>query len=441
MFGRGNWAILGLAKESLEPFKASLEDRTLMLATSQMAASAVARQFVSDALGVNPYSAPRLDDEHPIGDECREELATYAITEQESRGEHILTPEILECEGYTYTAQRFQLHASMPWYGLWAVSTEWKNVTDLASIKEHRSYISLERPYKFLQTPDKKTVDQETLGATRAVRKQVPVLLDFNEGRVYIENTNKKLIYRIVVRLQELGAAIFPVAWTYHQSNWPSAILNKLYERTQYGDDFVKRADEVTRFQANEIEKLDDREVESIVTHYFSMTQLPSELWVGVSTPAQVRLQPTSPSFGAKAPASATTLLHMTNEASILSGAITFQDRIAVSNKDGGVRTFRKDLFSMTLDDRINLSEIGAAMLRGFNLPTLKKDIQREIRETKQVPSLEQFWGNWLHQLSNAVRTIEGSFREILDIDGAEPAGILPMQAAAPPETKELVTA
>ena len=39
MFGRGNWAILGLAKESLEAFKANLANQTLMAGSSQMAAS------------------------------------------------------------------------------------------------------------------------------------------------------------------------------------------------------------------------------------------------------------------------------------------------------------------------------------------------------------------------------------------------------------------
>ena len=59
----------------------------------------------------------------------------------------------------------------------------------------------LDRPYKFLQASDKKSVDQDTLGITAAVRKQVPVLLDFNDGRIYIESSNKKLIYMVTVRL------------------------------------------------------------------------------------------------------------------------------------------------------------------------------------------------------------------------------------------------
>ena len=76
-------------------------------------------------------------------------------------------------------------------------------------------------------------------------------------------------------------------------------------------------------------------------------------------------------------------------------------------------------------------------MMRGFDLPSLRKDIQREIRQTHQVPSIEEFWANWLHELSNAVRMIEAAFRELLDIDGNQEAGILPVKvpdAEAAPE-------
>src|ERR1043166_6005943 len=182
MFGRGTWAIVGLAKESLEPFKTNLENRELMIAHSQLTASAITRNFTSDTLGINPYSAPRLDEEHAITLEHQQELARYASLDQEARSAYELPAEILNCGGYGFTAQQFHIHADLPWYGLWAVTNEWKDVSDLASIKEHRSYSLLERPYKFLQTIDKKSVDQDTLGATAAVRKQIPVLLDFSDG-------------------------------------------------------------------------------------------------------------------------------------------------------------------------------------------------------------------------------------------------------------------
>lgn len=440
MFGRGTWAILGLAKESLEAFRTSLEDRTVMAACSQLAAVAVTRQFSSDAFGINPFRAPRLDDEYPIGLEHQEALAQYAITEHEAGSDDTLPAEVLDCAGYGFTEAQFQLHATMPSYGLWAVSNEWKDVSDLASVREQRSYDLLERPYRFLQAIDKKSVDQATLGVTAAVRKQVPVLLDFNEGRVYIESSDQKLIYAIIVRLQQLGAGIIRVAWTYSSHpNWTAEILNRLYAGTQYQDDFIKRADEATRFKAKEIEKLEDRELESIVAGFFSMTQLASDLWVGISGPAQVRLHDTTPPIGVKVPTTATTLLQMTNDAKVLSGAITFQERVSFTGKDGGERTFRKDLLCVDVNDRINLTDAGAAMLRGFNLPSLRKDILREIRQTNDVPSIEQFWGDWLQELGNAVRMIEAAFRELLDIDGDQEAGVLPMKVPVTEQAPELV--
>jgi len=436
MFGRGNWAIVGLAKESLEAFNSSLDDRGLMIAVSQLAASAITRHIKLDAVGINPFSTPRLDEQHPVSLDQENELARYAASDQETRANYSLPPDILESEGYGLNVPSFQIHPSMPWYGMWAVSNQWKDVSDVASIKEQHSYAALDRPYKFLQTTDKKTVDQEIRGTTAAVRKQFPVLLDFNDGRVYIENSNKKAIYAVTELLKQLGIQIVPVGWTYNRTNWPAEILNKLHAGTQYQGDLQKRADEATRFRPSEIEKLEDKELESIVANYFSMTELPSELWAGISAPAQIRLHTTSQPISVRGPTSATALLGMTNDAHLISGSLTFQERITTFNKKGEERTFRKDLLSLDVNDQINLTDVGAAMLRGFDIPAYKKDIQREIRKTKQVPTIDEFWSSWLHQVSNAVRTIEASFRDILEIDGDEKAGILPMHA---PSTEELL--
>jgi hypothetical protein len=246
------------------------------------------------------------------------------------------------------------------------------------------------------------------------------------------------VIYAVTELLKRLGAEILPIAWTFSHSNWPAEILNKLYAATHYQNDFQKRADEASRFKASEIEKLDDKELESIVANYFSMTELPNEVWAGVSTPAQVRLHSSSQPIAVKAPTNATTLLGMTSDACLFSGSITFQERISTRNKKGEERTFRKDLLNVDVNDQINLTEVGAAMLRGFDIPAFRKDIQREIRHTKQVPSIEEFWSSWLHQMSSATRTIEASFREILELDGDEKAGILPMHAHLNEEVLEL---
>jgi hypothetical protein len=267
MFGRGNWAIVGIAKDSLEAFKTNLEDRKLMIAVSQLAASAVTRHIKVDALGINPFSVPRLDEQYEMSLDHQQELARYAGSSQEVRANDSLPEEILNSEGYGFGEQNFELHSSLPWYGLWAVSNQWKDVSDLPSVKEQHSYSVLERPYKFLQATDKNTVDQEIHGITAATRKQLPVLLDFNDGRAYIENSSKKAIQAVTELLKQMGVETIAVGWTYSHPNWPAEILNKLHEGTQYQSDFVKRADEATRFRPKEIEKLEDKEVESIVAN------------------------------------------------------------------------------------------------------------------------------------------------------------------------------
>ena len=438
MFGRGAWAVFGLGKESLETFKTILEDRAVMAAASQLAASAITRYSKADTLGVNPFSGPRLDEEHSLSADLEAELAGYAGSEIEERVTVTLADEILNCEGYGVTKAQFRIHPNMPWYGLWAVVNEWKDVSDIASVREQRSYRLLERPYKFLPATDKKTVEDVTFGVTASIRKQIPVLLDFNDGRVYIENTNKKLIYMVTVKLRQLGLDVIQVAWTYPRPNWPEAILNKLYADTQYQRDFQKRAEEAARFKSSEIEKLEDRDLENIVANYFSMTQLGTDLWVGISGPAQIRLHSASPPIGVRAATSATTLLGMTSDATIVSGAITFQEIVSGTSKKGGEYTFRKNLLCIDLNDRINITDIGAAMMRGFDMSSFRKDILREIKYTKDVPSIEQFWAQWLHEMSNALRTVEMTFRELLALDGNEEAGILPMQT---PTTEALLEA
>ena len=429
MFGRGAWATFGLGKESLETFRTILEDRAIMVTASQLAASAITRDSKADTVGVNPFGGPRLDEEHPLDAAFEPELAGYAGAELSERAT-TLADEILNCGGYGYTEAQFRIHPDMPWYGLWAVINEWKDVSDVASIREQGSYRLLERPYKFLPATDKKTVEEATFGINAAMRRQIPVLLDFNDGRVYIENTNKELIYRVTVILRRLGLDVIQVAWKYPRSNWPETILNKLYEETQHQQEFQKRAEEATRFKSGEIEKLEDRELENIVSNFFSMTQLGTDLWAGISGPAQVRLHSAGPPIGVRAATSATTLLGMTSDSTIVSGALTLQEIVSGISKKGVEYTFRKDVLRIDLNDRMNITEIGAAMLRGFDIPAFRKDILRDIRYTKDVPSIEQFWAMWLHEMSNSLRTIEMTFREVLELDGKEEAGILPMQTS-----------
>jgi hypothetical protein len=434
MFGRGNWAIAGLVKESLKDFSIHLADPVRMAVASQLAAGTAARLYSSDAMGINPYSAPRMDEEQELTEEQQIELARHHVADSVDGTAAVLPTELLEGTGFGRGVEAFQIHSTIPWFGLWAVGNEWKNTSDVPSIKEQSSYVLLERPYKFLLPTDKRTVDDKAVDATAVTRTQVAVLLDFNEGRVYIESSNKKQIYAVMVSLSRLGAQIVPVAWNYPMPNWTEAILNRLHEGSQFREAFDKRAEDAKRFNEKEIEKLEDREMEMIVSKFFSMTEMSSGVWAGISGPARIRLHHAAPPVGVRNPPMATTLLNLTADACIVSGAITMQESITVMTKSGAERNIRRDIARFDVNDRINLTDIGVAMLRGFDMASHKKDVLREIRETRQVPAIPQFWGGWLHQLSYAVRTLEECFREVLELSGEEQGGIVPIPMAAAPE-------
>ena len=65
MFGRSNWAVIGIDPESLDEFQEGLRTDLLILRASQLVALASARLHggVSTTAGINPYGSPRLDEE------------------------------------------------------------------------------------------------------------------------------------------------------------------------------------------------------------------------------------------------------------------------------------------------------------------------------------------------------------------------------------------
>ena len=81
MFGRGNWAIAGLVKESLKDFSIQLADPARMVINSQLAAGTAARLYSSDAMGINPYSAPRMDEEQELTEEQQIELSRHHVAD------------------------------------------------------------------------------------------------------------------------------------------------------------------------------------------------------------------------------------------------------------------------------------------------------------------------------------------------------------------------
>ncbi len=419
MFSRGNWSVLGLDIQSLPAFEATLNDARKMLSYSQLAADAVVRQMDTTAIGINPYCRPRLDEDCEMSSEERQALADFKAVKHEDPEGSEIDPMVLEFDkGFRYGVGSFQIAPGQPIFGLWFVYNEFKDVGDRNSLREDLSYCATQKPYKFLAPAEKKTVeaDAKTLSAT--VRKQFPVILDFTEGRIYVEQTSKSMILLLKDFLELLGVETYSVAWKFDGSDWIRSFFARIYEDSRYKEEFARRAQDTTRFGPDEIEKLEDLETEKIVSTYFAMTELESESWVGLASPAHIRLFPTSSAVVAPTSPTATLLLGTGEQAQIYSASIAFQERRLLVNKKGEERILRNTIFSLDVGDGINELDAGAALLRGFDLPGFKKGIQREIRKSKEVPPIDRFWFEWLSGTKNAIHSFAAAVRDTLQVEG-----------------------
>jgi hypothetical protein len=425
MFSRGNWAVIGIDPNSYPEFERSLNDASLMLVNSQLTASVIARLSNIPSVGINPYDRPRLDQDAAghIDRDTVTRLAEYAAVPQEDRPDFNGIDSVEDF--FRYGVNGFRIQEGVKRFGFWLVYNDAKDVGDVKSLKEDIAYKSMYRPYSFLSVGEKRSIENEAKIQSATTRKQVPVLVDFENGRVFVETTTKNIILMLRQVLRLFGVETKSVSWSFGSNDWIRPFLTKLREDSFYKNQFAKRAEEVAKFEGGEIEKDDNPEIEAILSEFYSTTQLETEEWISFRTPAQIRLFPHSVQVTAQTPVSATALLNATETAHVYGTSIAVQERkTVVKRKTQEEKTYRSTIFTLEVWDGMNEIEAGAALLRGFDLPGFKKGIVREIRKAKEVPKLSRFWLDWLVGLESSVESFTNAVKLTLGFDRAEAGSI-----------------
>jgi len=434
MFAKSNWAIIGIdmdpEREPQLTFVKHLHDQSAMISYSQLAAAQITKVKNVDSFGINPFDRPRLDEtaDDPTVLLWRNTLVEYAL--QYKNREEPTYKGTLPIAGYGFGASAYRL-GNEYMFGFWFVKNEWKDVNHLASVKEGISYKTTGQPYKILTGQTREDVDTEASTTPAVARKQFPVLLDFVAGRVYIQSTSKTEIEAVKLLLLALGVPTIGLAWQFPgYVHWPSAILTQVYHSTAYPSEFLERAKEAETIPKENYKIHDDAEIQKLVTHYYATAEVGFDYWLSLSAKARVKLSPMGSTIQADTNEVATSLLSSASGTAVYASAITIQERITYVKNDVE-SSFRTDAATMVLDDGINMPEAGAAMLRGFDAPQFKRQVRRDIRKSKQVPSIGEFWSMWLIWMKNSVSTIEMAFRHVLNVPDGAPGGILPMELAA----------
>src|SRR5271170_1475519 len=377
MFARGSWAVFGIKADSEDAFVKSLNN---FVDVSQASAVNKAKGDSLPTNGINPYDLPRFDE-----------------TEVE----------------LDVTSDSFKLSDHV--YGFWFCMNGFEDVTDPKSKQEALAYEHASKPFKFLKKEEKTHVESLVAASAVASRTQFPVLIDFLEGRVYAEVTGAEEIGELRRLLEVMKAVPFNLSWNFGSADWVVNFLNKVQDKNKFHKPMLDRADELRRFRADEVIKLDDKVLESIVSGYFAMSELETGQWAGLSTPAKVKLYAASEPSAESSVSTAFTLLNLVDTASIVSASVVFQNLDSKFNKKGDEKPFRTDLFTIDMNDKINISDAGAAALRGFDMPQYKKDMKR-LAKSGDVP-IKVYWFDWLIGMKNSIHFFADNVTETLSID------------------------
>ena len=250
-------------------------------------------------------------------------------------------------------------------------------------------------------------------------RRQFPVLIDFIGERAYALTTDVDEIIALRDILTELGVQTFNLSWVFDTPDWPGKFLNAVQTANKFPTQMAARADELRRFRKEDIEKLEDSMMESIVSNFFTLSELDTGYWAGLSTPAKINLFPVSEPSSEISVSTAFTLLNLVDEAWVVSANVVFQQLDSKFTKDGDEKKFRTDVLSIDLNDKANISDAGCAALRGFDLPRFKKDMKRHIKEKTSL-EISNYWMEWLIEMKGAVNFFIDNINETLKLNKDE---------------------
>lgn len=405
MFTKGNWAILGITPDSQTAFVQTLNNPNTMYALSQAFTVATMRydEKHTGMMGINPFENPRKDEAgEPLGKDFETAAPDTALF---GKGE-----------------EEFRINPEWPWYGLWFIINEAEDVDDIKSKQEQSAYSVCSRPFKFLGKDQKKVVEEAAKPLNVGTRKQFPVLLDFQGGRVYIESTNKNEIVAVRSTLEDMSVKVHGLVWDFDTSGWAERFLNKVSGKNKFNKEMSERANTIRL--GRDTEPLEDKMMETIVTNFFALSELDSGQWAGLYPNAAIKLYEGGEPVTVSNPSDAFNLLSLggTWNASVHQSGVVFQELDSRFNKKGEEKQFRTDLFSFDLNQNWTLmdedSSISVAVVRGFDIPNFKKDILKQIRKSKQEQPIAFYWSEYLRQMNLGIFTLVDNIKLTLETKG-----------------------
>jgi hypothetical protein len=434
IFARGNWAVFGVEPDSMTAFQDGLKDDLIRFKASQLAAGVAIKMHGNTTVGINPFGSPRLDEdkhpEAPVNKVAVMDLIKMMEQDQPFTVDFGSVQEFLPSEECLSLGNKA--------YAFWLVVNDPKDVTDPASKKEAIAYKEMDRPFRFLAKKEKESVEAEVDASAVMARKQFPVIVDFQHGRVYAESTSKDDLLALRGLLANLGAKTFSLCWHFGKASWPSDLLTQVHADSRFTSEMKSRADELARLHPEQVEKLEDKETEKVVSSFFAFTPLGNGFVAALGCPSLVCIHPVSDPVGVSSPSVAFSILGMTNDSELAGASLTIIEPVTKNTKKGE-KVVHKPLLSVDIHNNVNNFDAGAALLRGLDLPQFKKHVKTALKAQGNRLAIKDFWSLWLNELHDATLTISDSITSVLSPEG-EPGfyGLATMDTEADESTIEV---
>jgi hypothetical protein len=204
LFGKGTWTRLSIDPESVEKFHALLANQRALFTASAFAARSIliGNKEITQQAGINCPAWACGDAPFPL-EQLTLDRKVHPIVYRQLQDPENQTPweipegiaDEYEIGGDRYFGGQFNLlDEATPVFGFWLVLFKRANLDDMNALKEHGASLSNGQPFKTLSSTAKKDITQSIVsdGLVDYIdRKQVPVILDYRTGGVWIGTGSK----------------------------------------------------------------------------------------------------------------------------------------------------------------------------------------------------------------------------------------------------------
>ena len=427
MFGKGTWTVFKIKEEAgekpIDVFQREFSDLNEAFIPVLAISRAIADKTTT--VGLAPFSHPRLGDEEDISiGNSVEDLESALINQNIHEWTYDATDGVLTSATGTLSTKlvpEFWVPDAADWeissgvYGAWMMVFEYTDNQDSNSKKERMAY-DYGAPFKLQSGEIKKQITEAVADVNALTRKHFQLVLDFNQGLVWLNSAGKPVIEEVMRVFDRLGLVLETPDELVEDldADTISEILNTLYGKSEISDECLTRLAAMKLHGAEGVEPHENATMEKILKAFYAFSESDG-YHIGLSTPAAILLNPNLPSpTGARSVFEATELLQTSDEAAITETGLMFTEYEDRTSKSGDVKRVLSKKFSIQATPNLFHKELPGLIIKGVNVENFKFLVKQHAKATDAAPTIKEYWAMYYDAMKTSVYTYFSTLKSMV---------------------------